>query len=227
MVLNQDRPFASRLGMTNSLPGTSVHQVSSCFCLAEGISAGIKRVGEDSTNIRIDRQLPNHLALSRIEREYRSTDFLFGKPQQDSAHTPQLGHLAKNQFHCLLHTLIRMFFYFAARCPTQTHGKKELQFAAASLLADCLLGALPQQTQFGLTHSPLHPKKQTIIHDIRIVDSIEIHQDRSDHATQLDQMMPVAAVARQSRSLDAKDSACFAAAHLGHQTLESRALNES
>jgi len=40
-------------------------------------------------------------------------------------------------------------------------------------------------------------------------------------------MMPVAAVACQSRSLDAKDSAHFAAAHLGHQTLESWALDKS
>src|SRR5260370_41096558 len=40
-------------------------------------------------------------------------------------------------------------------------------------------------------------------------------------------MMRVATVACQSRSLDAKDSARFTAAHLCHQALKSRALDES
>jgi hypothetical protein len=73
----------------------------------------------------------------------------------------------------------------------------------------------------------IQAKEQTIIYDIRIVDSIEIHHDSCDHPAQLDQMMPVAAIACQSRSLNAKDSAHFAAAHFGHQMLESWALDKS
>ena len=46
----------------------------------------------------------------------------------------------------LLHTLIGILLYFSARCPTESHRKKELQFATAGFLVDCLLGPLPQQT---------------------------------------------------------------------------------
>ena len=73
----------------------------------------------------------------------------------------------------------------------------------------------------------IQTKKQPIINEIRIVNSVKVHYYGIRHAAELDQMVPVAAVACQSRSLDAKDSARFTAAHLGHQALKSRALDES
>src|SRR5207249_3348606 len=75
--------------------------------------------------------------------------------------------------------------------------------------------------------SPFNAEKQTMIHEIRIVESIEVHQHRAHQAAHPDQVMPVATVPRQSRSLDANHGADFAAADFSDQALESGALHQA
>jgi hypothetical protein len=70
-------------------------------------------------------------------------------------HTPQLGHLAEDQLNGLLRAMIRILFGFAIRTPTETDGKEMLQFAAASLSANCLRRPLPKQVQLELAHRAL------------------------------------------------------------------------
>src|SRR5579859_8132995 len=62
-------------------------------------------------------------------------------------------------------------------------------------------------------------------YEIRIVYSIEIHHDSRHHAAQLDQMMPVATIARQSRCFDTQHSPNFSRAYFSYQALKSRALD--
>jgi hypothetical protein len=47
------------------------------------------------------------------------------------------------------------------------------------------------------------------------------------HAAEFDQVMPVAAVARQARGFDTKDRTDFAGAHLGHESLKARTLDQA
>ena len=75
-------------------------------------------------------------------------------------------------------------------------------------------------------HRALQPQEQTIIDQVRIVDAVGIHQDRTDHPAQLNQMVPVATIAGQSRGLDTKYSAYFTSADFGHQALKSGALHQ-
>jgi hypothetical protein len=70
----------------------------------------------------------------------------------------------------------------------------------------------------------LATKEPPIFNRIRIADSVGVHDCGVRHTAEFDQMVPFAAIARQSPSLDAKDSARFTAAYLGHQALKSRAL---
>ena len=91
---------------------------------------------------------------------------------------------------------IRVHFDLAVLRPAEADGKRKLQFPTLGFLADRLQRSLSQQTQFKRRHLPFHAEKQTIIHEIRIVDSVEVHQHRGDQAAQSDQVMPVAAVPR-------------------------------
>jgi len=59
----------------------------------------------------------------------------------------------------------------------------------------------------------------------RIVDSVFVHDDSPDQSTELDQRVPVAAVAGQSRSLDRQHGTDPPLADRRQQALEARPIN--
>src|SRR5262249_16007710 len=120
-----------------------------------------------------------------------------------------------------------MLFNFAIRCPTESHGDRNPQLSTSGLLADGFDRALAKQGRFKLTHCTLQPENQPVINQVRIVDAVQIYNDRTHHPTKLDQMVPVTSIACQSRGLETEDGAYFAATDLGHQTLKAGAINQS
>src|SRR4029077_19261777 len=85
-----------------------------------------------------------------------------------------------------------------------------------------LLRALAKQRQLEFAHRPLHPKQQPIIRMARIVDSVLVDDDGPDQSTELDQRVPVATVARQSRRFDRQHGAHASLADCSQQALETR-----
>src|SRR4029077_4089179 len=81
---------------------------------------------------------------------------------------------------------------------------------------------LAKQRQLKFAHRPFHPKQQPIIGMPRIVDSVVVDDDRSDYSKELNQRVPVTAVARQSRYLDREHSANAGFADCSQQALEAR-----
>jgi hypothetical protein len=71
---------------------------------------------------------------------------------------------------------------------------------------------------------PLSPQ-QPVVEQPWVVDSIRIHDQRPHQTAQLNQVMPVAAIARQARSFDTEDGAHAAGTHLGNQAGKPRTVN--
>ena len=84
---------------------------------------------------------------------------------------------------------------------------------------------MSQQVQFKFAHGTLESKQQSIIHQARIIDTVRVHEHCPHHAAELNQVVPVAAVAGQSRRFNAEDPADFATADLGDEALKSRTLD--
>src|SRR3954463_2833040 len=83
-----------------------------------------------------------------------------------------------------------------------------------------LLRALAEQRQFKLAHCPLHAEQQPIVGMARIVDSVLVDDDGADQSTELDESVPVAAVAGETRRLDRKHRTDTTVADCGQQSLE-------
>ena len=120
----------------------------------------------------------------------------------------------------LLHALVRILLDPVAPDFHIARGHTENQRAAARLLMQRLLRALAEQRQLKLAHRPLHAEQQPIIGMARIVNSVLVDDDGADQSTELDQRMPVAAVAGETRGLDRKHRADTAVADGGQQSLE-------
>jgi hypothetical protein len=74
-----------------------------------------------------------------------------------------------------------------------------------------------------LTDAALHTEKQTIIWATRIVDAIEVDDAGIDETAELEQVMPVPAVAGETGGVEAKHGADLASAEPGDEPLEARA----
>jgi len=61
----------------------------------------------------------------------------------------------------------------------------------------------------------IKPEQETVVDECRIVDAIRVHDDSANHSAQLDQVMPVTAIARKPGRLDAEDCANVSTADLG------------
>src|ERR1700739_1393166 len=162
--------------MPFALPGPTIHDLDAYFSSAKGVGASVDRIGENRPDVAINRQLPNDWGFAGIARQHGYAHVLLAKPEQRLTDTSQLDRFAKDQLNRLLHALIGILLDLAARVPTETDGQEKLQFTALGLLQDCFPRPLPEEIQFELGHGALHPKEQTIIHEIRIVDSVEVHQ---------------------------------------------------
>ena len=134
--------------------------------------------------------------------------------------TLQLGELGEDELQGLLHALVRILLDPVAPDLHIAGGDTEEQRATARLLLQRLLRALAEQRQFKLAHRALHAEQQPIIGMARIVDSVLVDDDGADQSTELDQRMPVAAVAGETRRLDREHSADAAVADRCQQPLE-------
>src|SRR5258708_25428508 len=68
--------------------------------------------------------------------------------------------------------------------------------------------------------APLEPKQQSIIALARRVDHLLVDQDGVNHAAHLDQLLPIAAVAREAGDFAGRYRADFAEADLGYHPFE-------
>src|SRR5262245_3601899 len=116
--------------------------------------------------------------------------------------TLELGEFPEDELNGLLHALVRILLDPVASDFHVARGNTKNQGAAARLLTQRLLRALAEQRQFKLAHRPLHAEQQPIIGMASIVDSILVDDNGADQSTELDQSVPIAAVAGETRGLD-------------------------
>jgi len=98
----------------------------------------------------------------------------------------------------------------------------EQQFATARFLLEGFERALPKQRQLHFAHRSFHAQQQPIVWMAWVVDAVFVSDQRADQAAELEQRVPIAAVARQTRSLDRDHDADPAFADRGKQLLEAR-----
>jgi hypothetical protein len=133
----------------------------------------------------------------------------------------------KDQFQGLRHSQIGILFDLAAGGPAKAHGKRKLPLSAAGLLSSGLQGPLLQEVQRELRHRPFQTQQQPVVDELRVIHAVDIYPHGIHPPAQLDQLVPVAAVARQTRRRETEDGAHFATQHFGDQALKAWALHQA
>ena len=139
----------------------------------------------------------------------------------------EFAELREHQTDGFLHVLIGIDLDRARLAPAEAGRKHELELAAPRLQVASRQSALPHQAELVFRHRPLQAEQQTVVDDSWIVRAFGVDDERPRQRAQLDQVMPIAPVARQPRCFDAIDGADIARAHHRHQPLEARAFDGS
>ena len=104
--------------------------------------------------------------------------------------------------------------------PLEAHRNEESQLAAQRLLMPRLMRALTKQCQLVLAHRSLEAEQQSVVTNARVVHTLGVDQQRSYQTAQINQVMPVAVVAGQTRRLQGQDRPHHVQRDLGDQSLE-------
>ena len=94
------------------------------------------------------------------------------------------------------------------------------QLAPARLGAGGIEHAGAQHAELELADAALHAQQQPIVRPTGVVDAVEVDDARLDQPAQLEQVMPVAAVAGEPRGIEAQHGADLAGAEPRDQPLE-------
>ena len=97
------------------------------------------------------------------------------------------------------------------------------QGAPLRLLQQCRLRTLAETRDFHLADRALHAQQQSVVREPGIIDRFGVDQQCADYAAKLQQGMPVPAIARQPRRLNAEDGAHLPIAQRAQQAFKTRA----
>ena len=107
-----------------------------------------------------------------------------------------------------------------SRRPEIADWHRDPVFAALGFRLDSLDQPTTHQRQLELAHRALEAEQQAIVGDAGIVHAIEIDDPRAHETTELEHVMPVPPVARQTRGFEAQHGADGPLTQLRHQRFE-------
>jgi hypothetical protein len=148
-------------------------------------------------------------------------------PEKDLSRAAQLRHLGEDHLNRLLHATVGIELDPTTGRPAQPDREQDSQFTATGFLSNGFQRSLAQQIQFEFTHGAFQAQEQPVVDETGIVDAIGIDDDGADHATQFDQVVPIAAVPCQARRFDTEHGAHLSRTDVRDESLESRALHQT
>lgn len=126
--------------------------------------------------------------------------------------------------HGVLHLPVWVELHLAVCDVDEADGQSQLQLSAADLGHVSAMHSRAQHMQLGFTHRALQAQEQPVIEMHWVVDAILVQDQCVAQSADLEQSMPIAAVARQSRDFEAHHNASAAHADFADQMLKTCAV---
>jgi hypothetical protein len=147
--------------------------------------------------------------------------------QQHLTCCPEALEESKDRSDGVLHTPIGIKSESRLARPDVTNRHGHPQLSASRLRDGRIEQAAAEHCQLEFTHRALEPEQQSVVRQARVVRGLAVDDTRADQAAELEQVMPVAPVASQTRCLQAEDRSDNALADLTDQTPEAGSIHRS
>src|ERR1700733_8818642 len=203
-VWDQRQPFGSRL-TTAPWSDHVCCGIISCrdTTLTIGVGAAVDRVLDHPVDGRIVRPAPDHVAIIALGGQVQP---MLDEPEQGLPDTAEFGHLVEDEDDGFLDAAIGI-----------------LLEPVAGLHIAGRQGTLAQKIELILVEAALQSQQQPVVALTRRIDRLLINQHSIDDPAHLDELLPVTAVAGETRDFPRRDRTDLAQANLGHHSIKTGA----
>jgi len=227
VILDEHLPGPCRLSVPVTPPGTPVDDGGALLTLPVDVNARVKRILEHRDDIAVADREPGEAGHAALIGRPREVDLIRRHRQQHLAGAAEFAEAGKDQPDHFLQPEIRIEPQACFAMPDIAKRHREAQFAPARLRPGGIEHPRSEYAQLELADVALHAQEQAVIGQTRIVDSVVVDDTGFDKSAQLEQMMPVTAIAREPRCVLAQNGANLARTQPGNQAIEARARHGS
>ena len=220
VILQQNLPFLKRFAVAVALAGASVDDLGALLAFAVGVGARIERVLEHRDHVAVADRRPVEGDQLLAVGGPREVDLLGRHRQQHLPCAAQLAEPREDQPDHFLDPQVGIEAETDLAMPDVADRHADAQLAAARLGAGGVEHAGAQHAEFELADAALHAQQQPIVRPAGVVDPVQVDHPRLDQAAELEQVMPVAAVAGEPGGVEAQHGADLAGAQPCHEPLE-------
>ena len=200
------------------LPPPGIHGAA-----AIGVDPSVGRVAEHVLHPGPARPAPRQLpALGSLTHPHSELDVVVRQEAQHRIHRAQPLEQVEDQADHGLDLLIGIQGHLARGAAHETGRQRHGQLPPPGLGQPPRPHPLLDQVQLSLADRPLQPQQEAVIVVDRVVYSVRIAQQGPRQGTQLQELVPFPATARQPGHLDAQHDAHMVQPDLGDQTLKAR-----
>ena len=140
------------------------------------------------------------------------------------ARAARLGKEAKDQPHRVLHLPVGRQHHLAIWQPLVANGEPEGQLAAPGFVQPRRLHLLAHKVPLCFGKGTFDAQEQAVIVSAGIVEAAAVADEHVVEGGQVQQLVPVGAIARQARDVGDQEDAHLACAHVGKEALEAVAV---
>ena len=195
--------------------------------LAIGVRARIEGILQSRDDGAIHGRAPPHGGRVLAVQRARDGQGLAAHVQQDLPGAAQAIEQPEDGAQRLLDPPVGIEHQAQVGRPDVTDRDGHPQLASTRLSLGGLEHALAQQRELELAHRALEPQQQAVVRHPGIVGAVGVDDVRAHQPAELEEMMPVAPVAREARSFEAEHRADQPFADLPDETPKARALHRA
>src|ERR1035437_1179764 len=188
------------------------------------VCSGIDRVLQHAEHRVVPSGQPDDRTPLFWPANDRQLNMLPIKPEIDLPHAAQLRKFAKDQIDSGPHPGIRIFLDTVVRSFDVPDRDPSNQGAPLRLLQQRRVRTLAETRDFHLADRALHAQQQSVVRESGVIYGFGVDQQRTDDTAKLQQGMPVPAIARQPRRLNAEDGAHLPIAKRAQQAFKAGAV---
>jgi len=221
MALQEDLAVFEGAVMTVGLPGTAIDNRGAVLALTVGVGARVEGVLEHRNDVAVADRRPLERGHLLAVRGAGKVDALGPERQMGLPSAAKLPEATEDQSGCFLNPHVGIKAQSDLAMPQVTYGDGNPQFSPPRLRTGGVEHPRTQDAQLELADAALHPEQQAIVGATRVIDTVEIDDARLDEPTELQKVMPIAAVPGEPRGVEAKNGANLAGAQPSDELLKS------
>jgi len=222
VIADQHVPVLGRLSVTIGLARPSFDQRDPLLAFAVDICPGVEGVLQQRYHVAIAERRPIEARQALPVRGTREEQAFRSKRQMRLARAAKLAEPRKHQPDRLLQPEVRVEAEAEVSMPDIADRHADPQLTPARLRSRGVVHARTDHAELELADAALHSKEQPIVRPAGVVDAVEVDHPSLDQPAELEQVMPVPAVARQPRGVEAEHRADLAGAKRSDELLKTR-----